>query len=182
MHPDEAANTAEALAAVLTQDQAAVRLEYPLGVLRIDYQVSKVEGAPDHPLALVSTLPGGAAVMRDHELRLRGLDKRVDGLCIARRECEGNAAIGLRWQALVGLRELLRPRLATIAAAIEAATRGGVRSVAAGAEGPALAAEVPQSRKQHIGIGGVHGHAAATCRGVGSLEDQRPGLAAIHRL
>src|SRR6266702_367380 len=114
MHADEASNAAEALATVLTENQGAVGLEYPPGIFWVDYQVCKVEGAPDHPLALVAALPRDATVVRDHELRLRGLDKRIDGLCVARRICECNTAIGFRRQTLMGLRELFRPRLTAI--------------------------------------------------------------------
>ena len=54
--------------------------------------------------------------------------------------------------------------------------------VAAGAERPTLAAEVPQSGEEHAGVLRVHRHGAAARGEVGTGEDQVPGLAAVRRL
>ena len=49
VHAVETADSAEALAAVLAEDQRAVGLEDTLGILRVDDQVGEVERAPHHP-------------------------------------------------------------------------------------------------------------------------------------
>ena len=63
VHADEAANGAEALAAILAEDQRTVRFVHALGILRIDDEVRKVEGAPHHPGALVTAVPTRAAIV-----------------------------------------------------------------------------------------------------------------------
>src|SRR2546421_1236184 len=54
--------------------------------------------------------------------------------------------------------------------------------VAAGAEGPALAAEVPQSGEEHAGVLRVDRDGAAARGEVRTREDQVPALAAVGRL
>ena len=63
VHADEAADRAEALAAILAEDHRSVGLKDSLGVLRIDDQIGEIKRPPDHPLALVAQLPGGAAIV-----------------------------------------------------------------------------------------------------------------------
>ena len=179
MHAVEAADRREAPAAVVAGDQRAVGLEEVLRILRVDDQVRKVERAPDHPLALVALLPGGAAVVGDEQRGVDGLDERIDRLGVRRRDAERDAAIGLCRQARIRGRRQLLPGPAAIGAAVQGTARRGVGAGAAGAEGPAPAPEIPQAREQYLWILRVHRDARTAGREVGTLQHQLPVRPAV---
>src|SRR5688572_27107905 len=62
---------------------------------------------------------------------------------------------------------------------MEAAAARRVRTVAAGAERPSLAAEVPHARVDRFGILRIEGEHRTAGREVRALERLRPGLAAV---
>ena len=167
VHADEAAHGGEALAAILAQDQRAVGLVDASGIARIDGQVREIERAPHHPLALVAGFPGRAAVVRNEKGRVGRLDEGVDRLGIARGEGERNASVGLRRQSLIGRRGQLGPGLAAVRAPEKPAAGGSLRSVAAGAKRPALAAKVPEAREEHVRVVRIHRQAPAAGRKIG---------------
>ena len=172
----------EALAAVHRHDQVEIGLEQPVGVGRIDDQVGEVERSPDHVLAAVALGPGLAAVVGDVERAVGRLDERIDPIAVAGREGDGEAAPGPLGQALGVVGVELGPRLAAVRGAVQRAAGGRVRRVAARAERPALAAEVPRAGEQDVRVLRIHGERRAAGRQVRALQDQAPGLAAVGRL
>ncbi len=177
-----AAAVREAAAAVLADDQPAAGLEDPVGVRRIDDEAGEVERAPDHVLALVAFRPGRAAVRRPVERRVLRLHERVDDVRVRRRDGHLHAAPGRPGQSLVRARGQRGPARPAVGGSVEAAPAWRVGAVAAGAEGPALAAEIPEPREKNIRIPRVHRQSGASCGRVRPLQHEGPCLPAVRRL
>ena len=176
-----ASHRREALAAVGRGDERQVRLVELVLVLRVDDEAGEVERAPDHELAAVEGLPGRAAVVGAVEpvLRNRGLDQGVDDVGFSGRHGHSDAAPGLGREALRALLVEIRPRRAAVGRLQEAARARRVGAVAAGAERPALAAEVPHAGEERARVLPVHGDHGAARREVAAFQDLRPRLAAV---
>ena len=172
----EAAHRLEALSSVIADDHVAVALEEAVGVGRVDRHAAEVERPPDHPLAVVAPLPGLAAVGGAIQRRILRLDEGVDDVVVARRDHDFRPAPRL------GRRRQLFPVGAAVGRFEQRAAARRVGAVAAGAEGPALAAEVPQAGVEDIRVGRVHRQRRAARREVSAGEDQVPALAAVGRL
>src|SRR4029453_16543094 len=114
MHPAESADHRETFASVLTDNQRTIGLKDAIGILRIDNQVREVEWAPDHPLTLISLVPGRAAIVGDKERAFGGLDKRVNALGIRRSDRHCKASVRFLRETLIGLRGNLRPGTAAV--------------------------------------------------------------------
>src|SRR5206468_156519 len=82
-------------------------------------------------------------------------------------------------QAGRGPRLELGPGRAAIYRLEQTTAARGFRALAARAEGPALAAEIPQAGVERLGMLAVHRDRRASGREVRALEDQPPGLAAV---
>src|SRR6185369_4201419 len=75
-----------------------------------------------------------------------------------------------------------RPALAAVRGLEQRARARRIGAFAAGAERPALAAEVPEAGEEDVGVLRVHRHGAAPGGEVRAGEDQVPGLAAVDGL
>ncbi len=170
------------LPAVLAQDQLPVRLEDAVRIFRIDDQFGEVERTPDHPGALVALVPGRAAVIGNKERAIGGFDKSVNPLCIRRRDRDRDPAIRLFRKTFGVLGSDFRPGRAAIGRAEQAAGGRFVGTVAAGAEGPAFAPEIPHGRKHFVRVGGIERDVGTTGGEVRAFQREVPGLAAIRRL
>ena len=175
------ADGAEALAAIGAHDEATPRLVHLVLVLRVHDEVGEVERPPHHVLAAVARLPRPAAIVRSIEAvpgRCR-FDERIDDVRIGRRngDCHASPRLGRKARRRGGGE--IGPRRATIGA-LEQATRTRRRlAVAAGAECPALATEIPHAGVQRLRILRVHREHGATGGQVAALQDLRPALSAI---
>ncbi len=171
-----AAAGGEAAPAVIAGDELEVGLEEPVGVLRIDDQPREVERPPHHALAAVAGFPGRAAVRGAVQRRAGRLDEGVDDVAVGGSDRYLDPAPRLGGQALLAE---LGPAAAAVGGAEEAAAAGRVGPLAAGAEGPALAAEVPQPGDEDARIERVHRHGGAAGGEVRAGEDQVPALASV---
>src|SRR5262249_17074463 len=111
--------------------------------------------------------------------RVVGLDERIDDLVVRRGDRGLDAAPGPGRQPLGGLVGELLPALAAVDGREEAAAARRVGPVAAGAEGPALAAEIPETGEGEGGGLRIQRDPRAAGRPVRALQDERPGLAAV---
>src|ERR1700716_42768 len=160
------ADPAEALAAIRADDQRTIGLEDAIFILWINDEIGKIEWTPDHSLAAIAHLPRASSVTRAIERILwrNCFDECVDDVRIRRRNRHGNASPRLG-------RETLRARLIEIAPR-RPAIRGlehppGARrrlAIAARAEGPSLAAEIPHSGIHGLRILRIHRHHRAAGR------------------
>ena len=178
----KSAHGREALARVLAHDERAVSLEKAVRILRIDDQVREVKRTPNHPVALVAFVPGRAAIIRNEERAVGRFDEAINALRIRRRDRDRETAVRFLRKTFAVFRRDFGPGRAAIGRTEEAAGRRRVRSVAAGAERPAFAAEIPHRGEEHIGIRRIHRDRRATGRKIAALQDQIPGVAAIGRL
>ena len=174
-----AGDAGKALAPVLAGDQLQVSLEHPVGVLRIHGDVGEVEGPPDHELAAVPLAPGPAAVIGAEEGGAGALDHGIDDVGVGGGDGDTDPPQRPRREALVRLRCLPGPAGPPVGGDIEAAARRLVRTLPAGAEGPALAPEVPQGREQLVRVLRVDGQGRAARGQVRTLQDLAPGHAAV---
>ena len=67
MHSPESTDHRETFACILAHNHRAISLKNAVWIFWIDNQVREVEGPPDHPLALISFVPGRAAIVGDKE-------------------------------------------------------------------------------------------------------------------
>ena len=177
-----AAHVAEALAPVLGRDEREVRLVDAVRVRRVDDEAREVERPPDHPLAVVLPGPRLSAVVGAEQRRLHALDDRVNAVGLRRRDRDVEAAPRPLGQAGRRLRVERLPRRAAVLREEEARAGRACRPVAAGAERPALAPEIPEPREEAVRVLRVHREAGAARRKVGALEDERPALPTVRRL
>src|ERR1019366_8960218 len=155
------------------EEEGAAGLEDFVFVLGIDNQVGEVKGTPHLELAGIEGGPGFSAIVGAEQCALFALDGGVDGLRLAGRHGEGDAAVGFLGESFgVGGGEF-GPMLAAVGG-LEQPAAG-----AAGAKGPALPAEVPKRRIEGLGGTRIHGEHGAPGGSVGAGQDFAPRLAAV---
>ena len=170
----------EALAAIVAEDQAQVRLEEFIFVLGIHDQIGKIKRAPDHQIAPVALLPGLAAVVRTEQGAARGFDQSVNHFGIGRSDGNRDASPGLG-------RQTFRRLVVELGPAGSRRRRMRKKALPLGAVGfsPPERKVQPLRRKSHkpsvddLGILGIHGDHGAAGRQVAALEDLVPGLATV---
>src|ERR1051325_6517861 len=143
-----AGDIAEALSPVSADDQRAVRFEYLILIFRVDDQIGKVKGAPDHGLAAVKRPPGHSSVVRAIEAVARrlGLDEGIDDIRLGGCHSHRDSPPGLRRKARGALLSKLCPARSAVGCLEKPAPARHSRAIATRAERPPLSPEIPESR------------------------------------
>ena len=129
---------AETLPAIHAEQQNKIGLENLVLIFGIDDQIGEIKRPPHHELAGIQPLPGLAAVIGAEQRAVLAFDLGIHHLRLARRHRDCDSALRLGGKALaVGVGQF-RPVHAAVGGFVEPAAR------TARAEGPTLAAEIPQ--------------------------------------
>ena len=168
-----ARNHAETAAAIYAGQQRSIRFEDLVFVFRVHDQVAEVKRTPHHEQARIQPGPAVAAIIGTIESTLLRFDVGVDHLRFRGRHCDRDSSPGFFGKALAVAFVEFGPVIATVGGSVESAAR------AAGAEGPALAAEIPQRSEHSFWFLRAHGDQPATRGSVGATQYFFPRLPAI---
>ena len=179
-----AGNVAEALATVLAHNQASACLVDLVLVLGIDDQVGKIKWPPNHTLTPVESGPSPAPVIRAVQAVLGrfGLDEGIDNAGFRRCCRDGQTAPRFWWKPFGRFLAELGPGRSTVCRFEEAAAARRLGTVAARAECPTPAPEVPQACVNCLGVLRIERHGGAACGEIRAVQDLRPGLAGVRGL
>src|SRR5439155_15466879 len=118
-------------------------------------------------------------IVGSKERTLGCFDKRVDALCVGRRNSNCDSTVWFFRKTFISLRRNLRPSFAAVSRAKQSTGRRRSRTITARAILPPFTAKIPQTREHYVRIRRIDRDISAPGGKIRTFENLRPCLASV---